>query len=103
MGGYAQQQGTATATLNAFSLPSLCPAPYQGPGMVTTNEFKDTIRTHHDIEKGSNSAKYVKKSLKFFDALGQRIAQNGHVCDVYACAFDQCGTMEMRSLTNCTG
>jgi protein transport protein SEC23 len=75
----------------------------QGPGMVTTNEFKETIRTHHDIEKGSSSAKYVKKALKFFDGLGQRIAQNGHVCDVYACAFDQTGLMEMRSLTNSTG
>lgn len=71
--------------------------------MVTTNDFKDTIRTHHDIEKGSPSAKYVKKSLKFFDDLAERIATNGHVCDLYACAFDQVGSMEMKSLTSSTG
>ena len=36
----------------------------QGPGQITTDEFKDTIRTHHDIDKDNASAKFVKKATK---------------------------------------
>ncbi len=71
--------------------------------MVITDEFKETIRTHHDIDKGTGSAKFVKKATSFYEALASRLANNGHVCDIYACAFDQSGLMEMKSLPNSTG
>lgn len=38
--------------------------PTQGPGQVTTHELKDTIRTHHDVDKDNSSARFVKKSIK---------------------------------------
>jgi len=75
----------------------------QGPGMVTTHEFKDTIRTHHDIDKDNDSAKFVKKAAKFYEAMAQRVANNGHIVDIYACAFDQTGLHEMKYLPNYTG
>lgn len=31
----------------------------QGPGIVTTNDLKETIRTHHDIDKGTSNAQCV--------------------------------------------
>ena len=34
----------------------------QGPGMIIDNELKNTIRSHHDIEK--DNAKYMKKAIK---------------------------------------
>lgn len=34
----------------------------EGPGMVVSNELKDLIRGHHDIEK--DNVKYYKKALK---------------------------------------
>eukprot|EP00053_Salpingoeca_punica_P011142 m.99720 g.99720 ORF g.99720 m.99720 type:complete len:768 (+) comp15597_c0_seq1:109-2412(+) len=75
----------------------------QGPGMVTTHELKDTIRTHHDIEKDNSSAKFIKKSCKYFEGLARRAATNGHIVDVFSCAFDQTGLHEMRYLPNYTG
>lgn len=75
----------------------------QGPGLVTSNDLKDTIRSHHDLEKDNSCARFAKKSVKFFETLSRRIASNGHSADVYACAFDQTGVHEMKFLTNLTG
>jgi len=36
--------------------------------MVATDEFKDTIRTHHDIYKDNSNAKNVKKTSKVLPA-----------------------------------
>ena len=56
----------------------------QGPGIVIGQERKDTIRTHHDIEKENASAQYIKKSTKYYEQLAQRASTNGHVVDMYA-------------------
>lgn len=96
----------------------------QGPGIVTSNDLKDTIRTHHDIDKGTSNAqyaapfqlpsrldltsgalwrRYTKRARKFFDKMAERAAQNGHAVDVLACHFEQTGLSEMQSLVNYTG
>uniref|UniRef100_A0A8C5V412 Protein transport protein SEC23 n=1 Tax=Microcebus murinus TaxID=30608 RepID=A0A8C5V412_MICMU len=72
----------------------------QGPGMVVGDELKTPIRSH-DIEK--DNAKYVKKGTKHFEALANRAATTGHVIDIYACALDQTGLMEMKCCPNLTG
>jgi len=73
----------------------------QGPGQVVNDELKWPIRSHHDIEK--DAAKYMKKALKHYEALASRAANNGHTVDVYSCALDQTGLMEMRSCCNYSG
>uniref|UniRef100_A0A8C9FP37 Protein transport protein SEC23 n=1 Tax=Pavo cristatus TaxID=9049 RepID=A0A8C9FP37_PAVCR len=73
----------------------------QGPGMVVGDELKLPIRSWHDIEK--DNAKYVKKGTKHFEALANRAAANGHVVDIYACALDQTGLLEMKCCPNYTG
>uniref|UniRef100_A0A8B9ZQM2 Protein transport protein SEC23 n=2 Tax=Anas zonorhyncha TaxID=75864 RepID=A0A8B9ZQM2_9AVES len=73
----------------------------QGPGMVVGDELKLPIRSWHDIEK--DNAKYVKKGTKHFEALANRAATNGHVVDIYACALDQTGLLEMKCCPNYTG
>lgn len=75
----------------------------QGPGMVTTNELKDTIRTHHDIEKDTGNAQFIKKAKKFYDKIAERASSNGHSVDLYCCHFDQTGIHEMQSLPEYTG
>lgn len=72
-----------------------------GPGMVVDDDLKNPIRSHHDIEK--DSAKYVKKANKFYEALAKRVAGSGHAVDLYACALDQVGLYEMKHLSNLTG
>jgi protein transport protein SEC23 len=36
----------------------------EGPGMVVSNELKEPIRSHHDIEK--DNIKYYKKATKVY-------------------------------------
>ncbi|XP_073495200.1 protein transport protein Sec23A [Phyllobates terribilis] len=73
----------------------------QGPGMVVGEELKTPIRSWHDIEK--DNAKYVKKATKHFEGLATRSAASGHVIDIYACALDQTGVLEMKCCPNFTG
>lgn len=39
----------------------------EGPGMIVTNQLKEAIRSHHDLEK--DTAKYWKKAQKVFSLL----------------------------------
>lgn len=73
----------------------------QGPGQVVNDELKEPIRSHHDIHK--DNAKYMKKGIKHYDALSLRTATNGHCIDIYSCALDQTGLMEMKQCCNSTG
>ncbi|XP_046971238.1 protein transport protein Sec23A isoform X2 [Vanessa cardui] len=73
----------------------------QGPGQVVNDELKQPIRSHHDIHK--DNAKYMKKAIKHYEALSLRAATNGHAIDIYSCALDQTGLMEMKQCCNSTG
>lgn len=73
----------------------------EGPGMVVSNELKEPIRSHHDIER--ESAKYYKKAIKFYEGLAKRASTNGHAIDIFAGCLDQVGLLEMKSLVNMTG
>ncbi|KAH8288600.1 hypothetical protein KR054_005899 [Drosophila jambulina] len=73
----------------------------QGPGQVVDDELKHPIRSHHDIHK--DNVRFMKKAIKHFDALALRAATNGHSVDIYSCALDQTGLLEMKQLCNSTG
>lgn len=73
----------------------------QGPGQVLNDDLKQPIRSHHDIHK--DNAKYMKKAIKHYEALAMRAATNGHCVDIYSCALDQTGLMEMKQCCNSTG
>ena len=45
----------------------------------------------------------MKKAIKHYDGLAKRAAENGHAVDIYSCALDQTGLLEMKALTNLTG
>ncbi|ODQ59549.1 hypothetical protein WICANDRAFT_83675 [Wickerhamomyces anomalus NRRL Y-366-8] len=71
------------------------------PGMIVTNELKEPIRSHNDVDK--DTAKHYKKAIKFYDALADRAADSGHAVDIFAGCYDQVGLSEMQSLSNKTG
>uniref|UniRef100_A0A7N6B9G3 Protein transport protein SEC23 n=1 Tax=Anabas testudineus TaxID=64144 RepID=A0A7N6B9G3_ANATE len=73
----------------------------QGPGMVVGDELKTPIRSWHDIEK--DNAKFMKKATKHYESLANRASANSHIIDIYACALDQTGMLEMKCCTNYTG
>lgn len=41
--------------------------------------------------------------MQYYEALANRSATNGHSIDIYACALDQTGLLEMKCLSNLTG
>ena len=51
-----------------------------------------------DIEKETSNVKHTKKAYKHYAAVAKRAVAAGHVCDIFACALDQVGLMEMRAL-----
>lgn len=73
----------------------------QGPGIVVDVPMKESIRSHSDIER--DNAKYMKKAMRHYDGLAKRTSAAGHIVDIYACAFDQTGLLEMKGLVNSTG
>ncbi|KAK7048479.1 protein transport protein SEC23 [Favolaschia claudopus] len=72
----------------------------EGPGMVVSNELKEPIRSHHDIDR--DTVKHYKRALKFYEGLAKRASNNGHAVDLFAGCLDQVGLLEMRSLPNST-
>lgn len=72
----------------------------EGPGMIVGPELKESIRSHHDLEK--ETARHWKKALKYYDGLGVRCTEKGIICDIFAGCLDQIGLMEMKSLVNTT-
>ncbi|OQV18774.1 Protein transport protein Sec23A [Hypsibius exemplaris] len=73
----------------------------QGPGMVVGEELKTPIRSHHDIAK--DNAPYMKKAIRYYNDLAARAANNCHCIDIYSCALDQTGLLEMKQCTSATG
>nr|CAD7447058.1 unnamed protein product [Timema bartmani] len=73
----------------------------QGPGQVVNDDLRQPIRSHHDIHK--DNAKYMKKAIKHYEGLAFRAATNGHAIDIYSCALDQTGLMEMKQCCNSSG
>ena len=71
-----------------------------GPGMVVDDDLKNTIRTHHDIDK--DNAMYMKKATEYYVQLATRASNNGHAIDIFSCALDQTGLHEMKCCTNMT-
>ncbi|KIK11768.1 hypothetical protein PISMIDRAFT_19247 [Pisolithus microcarpus 441] len=72
----------------------------EGPGMVVSNELKEPIRSHRDIEQ--DSVKHYKRAVKLYEGLVKRASNNGYVVDLFASCPDQVGLLEMKSLPNFT-
>ncbi|KIK20610.1 hypothetical protein PISMIDRAFT_12887 [Pisolithus microcarpus 441] len=72
----------------------------EGPGMVVSNELKEPIHSHRDIER--DSVKHYKHAVKLYEGLAKRASNNGYVVDLFAGCPDQVGLLEMKSLPNFT-
>ena len=89
----------------------------EGPGMVDSNELKEPIRSHHEIER--DTVKHYKRANKvyphpsdvyffsnaifqFYEGLAIRASNNGHAINLFGGCLDQVGLLEMRSLPNST-
>lgn len=75
--------------------------PTVGPGAIVSRERKEDIRSHTDLQK--DNAPLTKAAMKHYEALAQRCVNNSHVVDIFACALDQSGVMEMKVCVEKTG
>ncbi|KAI5981311.1 hypothetical protein EDD15DRAFT_2413267 [Pisolithus albus] len=72
----------------------------EGPGMVVSNELKEPICSHRDIER--DSVKHYKRAVKLYEGLAKQASNNGHEVDLFAGCLDQVGLLEMKSLSDST-
>jgi protein transport protein SEC23 len=75
--------------------------PTYGPGQIAGELLIDSIRTQNDVK--NDKANYMKAATSFYEAIATKACNNGHCFDIFCCAIDQIGIMEMRSLTEKTG
>jgi protein transport protein SEC23 len=43
-----------------------------GPGMIVSDDLKERIRSHLDMTKENDNAKYMKKAQKYYETLSAR-------------------------------
>lgn len=43
-----------------------------GPGMIVSEDLKEKIRSHLDIQKERDNTKYLKKAIKYYTDLSAR-------------------------------
>ncbi|KAG0620200.1 hypothetical protein M758_4G197500 [Ceratodon purpureus] len=72
-----------------------------GPGVIVSKELTDPIRSHKDLAK--DTAAHYTKAVKFYEGLATQLVTQGHVLDIFACAVDQIGVMEMKCAIERTG
>lgn len=79
-----------------------------GPGKIVGPLLKDSLRSHHDIEKSSKflqSAKLemVNNAKKLYSTIVNRIVKLGLSVDLFIGSYDQVGLFEMDELCYKTG
>ena len=72
-----------------------------GPGAIVNRERTEDIRSHTDLQKGN--APLAAKAIEHYTALADRCVSSAHVVDIFACALDQSGVMEMKVCVSKTG
>ena len=72
-----------------------------GPGAIVNRERTEDIRSNTDLQKGN--APLAAKAIEHYTALADRCVNSAHVVDIFACALDQSGVMEMKVCVSKTG
>ena len=73
----------------------------QGPGLVVSDSLKEHTRSHAQLQR--EEAKYTAKATKHYEQVAAQLVGSGHAMDIFACALDQCGLMEMQDMVRRTG
>jgi protein transport protein SEC23 len=72
-----------------------------GPGLIVGQNKAENIRSHADLQK--NNAPHHKAACAFYSGMAERAAASSHVIDMFACALDQVGLLEMKVCAEKTG
>jgi len=69
--------------------------------LIVGSEFKESIRSHHDLSK--NNAPHYAAACKFYSTLADLCSSNHHIIDLFASSLDQVGLAEMKVCVERTG
>lgn len=72
-----------------------------GPGKIVDKDLKEKLRSHIDIQ--NDTTKHMKTATKFYQECAERAQKSGIVLDLFVCALDQVGVIEMKSCFDMTG
>ncbi|KAL5220340.1 hypothetical protein ABZP36_025053 [Zizania latifolia] len=73
----------------------------EGPDSIVAKSLSEPIRSHKDLDKGSTPL--YNKAVKFCEEISKQLVHQGHVLDLFACALDQVGVVEMKVAVERTG
>ncbi|CAG9463288.1 unnamed protein product [Pedinophyceae sp. YPF-701] len=73
----------------------------EGGGKMVGQPLEDPIRSHKDLRAGS--CPYHAKACAFFRQLGDGMAAESQVLDVFVCSLEQVGLAEMKACVEATG
>jgi protein transport protein SEC23 len=74
-----------------------------GPGMIVSDNMKELIRSHIDIQNNKENVKYMKPAMEFFQKMADRAQKSGIVMDTFVASVDQVGVLEMKPCLEQTG
>eukprot|EP01038_Epipyxis_sp_PR26KG_P004705 gene4705-6605_t len=75
--------------------------PTVGSGVIVGRSKKESIRSHTDLLK--NQAPLNKPAVEYYKSLSDRAIANSIVVDIFACALDQLGILELKPLVSRSG
>ena len=67
-----------------------------GPGMIVSENMKELIRSHIDIQNSNDNTKHLKAAIDFYQTLADRAQKAGIVIDTFVASVDQVGVLEMK-------
>ncbi|GMM35742.1 GTPase-activating protein [Saccharomycopsis crataegensis] len=108
-------RSTGSCLSFAFNLLELCfpktgveilaflsgPCNYGKFGKITSDQLKDHLRSHKDIQNGNKN--YQVSSRIFYDDLAKRASKHGYITNFFIGSLDQVGLFEMASLSDKSG
>jgi protein transport protein SEC23 len=74
-----------------------------GPGKIVSEDLKERIRSHLDIQKERENTCHLKNAIKFYTECATRAQKAGIVLDVFVASLDQVGIIEMKTCFDMTG
>ena len=74
-----------------------------GNGKIVSEELKEKIRSHLDIQKERENTSHLKNAIKFYTECATRAQKAGIVLDVFVACLDQVGIIEMKACFDMTG
>lgn len=94
--GILENLGSQAATRGSRIVTIMGGAITYGPGMIVSENMKELIRSHVDLQNSNDNTKHLKPAIEFFQGLADRAQKSGIVIDTFVASVDQVGVLELK-------